>query len=148
MDIHPIVVHFPIALLTLYAVFELFRFKKVLERPYWFHIKAILAILGEVSALLAFLTGNEIEGNRLVEMHQQFAGMSILIFGVIALGYLFEWFWPVKASLFVMRPYIIIPLALLGLAVLTITGGLGGAIVYGTQFDPFMAPIFKFLDVY
>jgi hypothetical protein len=67
---------------------------------------------------------------------------------VIALSYVLELFWPNKYSAYLHRPYIIVPLALLGLIAVTITGGLGGAIVYGTHFDPFMAPVFKFLGVY
>ncbi len=148
MDLHPIFVHFPIALLTVYAIFELVRFKKVVNKFYWFYIKATLAIAGELFAFLAYLSSPNEGGHPLVEMHETFAIATICIFAIISVSYLLEWFKPSKYSLFVMRPYIIIPLALLGLAAITITGGLGGAIVYGTHFDPFMAPVFKFLGVY
>ncbi|MFZ2484689.1 MAG: DUF2231 domain-containing protein [Minisyncoccia bacterium] len=148
MNIHPIVVHFPIALLSLYAIFELVRFQKVLEKPYWFYIKATLVISGELFAIAAFLTGPEVEGAKLIEMHEAFAMVAIAIFGLIALGYLSKHFSVLKVFSFVTRSYILIPLAFLGLVSITITGGLGGAIVYGTDFDPFMAPIFKILGVY
>lgn len=148
MNIHPIIVHFPIALLTLYAVFELIRFKKVTSQPYWFQIKAILAVLGTLGAYVAAASGPDGGGSALKEMHEQFASLTVLIFTIIALAYLLEWFFPSKYSNFVHRPYIIIPLAILGLVAVTVTGGLGGALVYGTQFDPFMAPIFKLLGVY
>ncbi|MEK7110290.1 MAG: hypothetical protein AAB759_00205 [Patescibacteria group bacterium] len=39
MNIHPAFVHFPIALLTIYAVLELARFRFFTARPYWFHLK-------------------------------------------------------------------------------------------------------------
>jgi uncharacterized membrane protein len=149
MDLHPILVHFPIGLLTIYAILELIRFKKIMVKPHWFHTKATFAIIGALFACLAYLTGPEGgEGTRLHEMHHTFATFTLIIFFVIALAYLLEWIKPSKYSLFIMRPYIIIPLAILGLICITITGGLGGAMVYGTHFDPFMAPVFKFLGVY
>lgn len=148
MNIHPIVVHFPMALLTLYAVFELIRFKKVLEKSYWFYIKAVLIIFGTATALLAFITGPKIGGNKLVQMHRSFAMLTISIFGLITLGYLSKKFLILEIFSFVMKPYIIIPLTFLGLVAITVTGGLGGAIVYSTQFDPFMTFIFKLLGVY
>lgn len=149
MYLHPILVHFPVALLTIYAVLELIRFQKVISRPYWFHVKALFAIFGALGALSAFLTGpDQAKTIPLGQMHANFATTTLIIFGIIGLSYLLEWFKPSKYSLFVMRPYIIIPLAILGLIAVTITGGLGGALVYGTHFDPFMAPIFKILGVY
>jgi uncharacterized membrane protein len=148
MDLHPIIVHFPVALLTLYAVFECIRFEKVLSKAYWFYVKAILAIFGSVASIAAFATGPDVGGSALVQMHSNFALTTVLVFGLIALTYLLEWFKPSKYSLFIMRPYIIIPLAVLGLVLVTVTGGLGGAIQYGTHFDPFLAPAFKYLGVY
>ncbi len=149
MDLHPIFVHFPVALLTVYAVLELIRFEKVTSRPYWFHVKAIFAIFGSLGAIAAYATGNDHGAHSaLGQMHVTFATTTLIIFCIIGFSYLLEWFKPSKYSLFVMRPYIIIPLAVLGLVAVTITGGLGGALVYGTHFDPFMAPIFKLLGVY
>lgn len=148
--LHPILVHFPVALLTIYALLELIRFKKVISQPYWFYIKASFAILGSLGSLAAFLTGPEGEGvlPPLVAMHERFATVTVLLFLIINISYLSAWLRPMRFSAFVLRPYIIIPLALIGLVCITITGGLGGAIVYGTTFDPFMAPIFKMLGVY
>jgi uncharacterized membrane protein len=147
-DFHPILVHFPIALLTLYAVLECVRFKRAMEVMHAFHVKATLVIFGALGAAAAYATGPDVHGSPLVAVHERFATITLIIFSVIALSYLFELFKSNKYSAFVHRSYIIIPLAVLGLIAVTITGGLGGAIVYGTQFDPFMAPIFKLLGVY
>lgn len=149
MNIHPIVVHFPIALLTVYSLMECLRFRKVLELPHWFSIKASFVILGALGAAAAYVSGPEGAARSLLgEMHESFAFATLVIFAGIALMYALEWFFPSKYSNVVMRPYIIVPLALAGLVVVTITGGLGGALVYGTTFDPFMAPVFRLLGVY
>lgn len=150
MDLHPILVHFPVALLTVYAALECIRLKKVLEKPYWFYIKATLAIFGELGALAAYATGHGVRGSTLVHMHSMFATITVWLFAILSLSYLNEWLkregrWHIK---FALPGFVIIILAILGLASVTITGGLGGAIVYGTHFDPFMAPIFKLLGVY
>lgn len=150
MDLHPILVHFPVALLTVYAILECIRFKKVLEKPYWFYIKAVLAILGELGALAAYATGHGVRGSALVQMHSTFATITVWIFATLAISYIKEWLkregmWLTKFS---APGYVIVILAIAGLVSVTITGGLGGAIIYGTHFDPFMTPIFKLLGVY
>lgn len=149
MNFHPIVVHFPIALITLYAVFELIRFNRVTEKPYWFFIKAVLIITGFWGAVAAWLSGPEVEGNRLNEMHELFAILTVSWAFLVAAAYALEWEKPLNPySNIVFRPFIAVLSALIGLALIAITGGLGGAQVYGTGFDPFMAPIFKLLGVY
>lgn len=152
MNLHPIVVHFPIGLLTFYAVLELIRFKRIAEKPYWMNIKAILAIFGFLTALAAYLTGPEVEGGaapRILEMHETFASATLLIFGIIALNYLLRWarHEGIHHRIPMLPNRVVITLAILGLVAITITGGLGGAMVYGTNFDPFMAPIFQLLGV-
>lgn len=150
MDLHPIIVHFPVALLTLYAVFELVRFRKVLEKPYWFYIKAALVVFGALGAAAAYLTGPDVHGSALVSMHSNFATITLIIFTILGLNYLNEWLKREGKKHFSksLPSWLIVLLALAGLAAVTITGGLGGAIAYGTGFDPFMAPIFKLLGVY
>ena len=58
MNLHPIFVHFPIALLTLYTLCELLRFKKIKDHPAWFYLKAVLIICGTLGAAAALLTGD------------------------------------------------------------------------------------------
>ncbi|MBX4195592.1 hypothetical protein KW796_01385 [Candidatus Parcubacteria bacterium] len=153
MNLHPIVIHFPIALLTLYSIFELIRFQKVIEKPYVFYIKAFLVTFGALGALAGVITGAitsgwAIGGPRIFALHQIF-GLSTLILSIgIAKGYLFHWQRPNWYSEHVLRPRVLVPLALLLLIAITITGGLGAAMTRGTHFDPFMAPIFKLLGVY
>lgn len=161
MDIHPIFVHFPIALLTIYAIAELIRFRKLINTIYWFYVKAILVIVGTLSAFLALNTGEGAEDSvsrslrPLVEMHSSFASVSTWIFGIIAIIYLISWInksefnQRIQASSIgnqlnkvvvivnrILNSSFIILLALIGLVLITITGGLGGAIVYGPDIDP------------
>lgn len=153
MDLHPIFVHFPIAFLTLYGALELVRFKKVMEQPYWFYVKAVLAVSGALGALVAALTGAissgwMIGGPRIFALHQIFALSTVVLGLAAATAYAFTWFRPNRYSGLMLKPRIIVSIAALILIAVTITGGLGGAMVYGTDFDPLMKPIFQLLGVY
>lgn len=164
MNIHPIFVHFPIALLTIYALLELARFKPIRNLPYLFDIKAFLVIVGFFSALVTVQTGNLAgEGvpsgpiRNLVETHSFFANISVYIFGLIALVYFLKWIdlssadryiiaspfgkiWIAvkKQTGYILRSPLLPFIALAGLLSITITGALGGAIVYGPDVDPFV----------
>lgn len=151
--LHPIIVHFPIALLTLYGVLELVRFQKFLDKPYWFYVKAVLISFGAVGALAGVITGGitsgwYIGGPRIFVMHQIFGLATLILSVVIALGYHFHWHKMNRFSEFVMKPKVLVVLALLLLFSITTVGGIGGAMVRGTDFDPLMKPIFILLGVY
>ncbi len=167
MNIHPALVHFPIALLTVYAVLELARFRFFVGRPYWFHLKAAFLLLGLAGALLARQTGEfvaeQIDRNApvfaIIEKHALFANLTGLIFGVLGLAYfmvLFEreaWLPNIRAKFprvvgfaneFLASP--VAPLvALAGLLAVTITGALGGAMVYGPNTDPVVSFVYQLL---
>jgi uncharacterized membrane protein len=159
MNIHPILVHFPIALLTLYAVCELIPLKALTRQTYWFYVKAVLVITGTLGGVAAYLAGEAIEDqfatdslSSLVETHATFALTSILIFAVLALAYKVAWinqssFGPrlqgnaiwrltTRFSRLILKPALRLPLALLGVLAITITGALGGAIAFGPNIDP------------
>lgn len=171
MNIHPIVVHFPIALLTLYAICELIRFKKFTTRHYWFHVKAILIIAGLVSAQLALLTGEAVEhmfdkidaGKKaIVPIHAFFAEATFSIFLILAIAYLSLWIeYDAPKTLLTKYPRLVTPwknllkiskwiietpaslaLAFVGIVGVTITGALGGAMVHGPEVDPFVSFIY------
>ncbi len=159
MDLHPLIIHFPIALFSVYAVLEVIVPKKF-EQPYWFYIKAVFVILGSATALLAGLTGELIvepgrdtQLHAMIELHQKFSFYSSAIFGLIGLGYLFAWH---KQS--AIRPYfeledlylkivmhrpLLVVGALVGLLGMFITGSLGGIIVYGPDVDPFTRIVYN-----
>ncbi len=162
MNIHPAFVHFPIALLIVYAVLECIRPRYVMHYRSWHDIKATFVILGTLSAFAALSTGEMAEEtieptqHQLVELHSLFASISTWIFAVLALTYLIavitehipvlssQRWWKTVASIgaFVERSYIAISLAVLGIICLTITGALGGALVYGPDVDPIVSFIY------
>lgn len=174
LNIHPIFVHFPIALLTLYALFELLRFKKLLAQPWFEYVKASFLIIGSLTSFLALQTGELAEegigrGNselhRLVETHSAWASVSAWIFAVLAVVYLVVFInrgalgvrlqssilkriWnPLStiAGWIYRHSWIMIIASLAGLIAITITGALGGAIVYGPEADPLVKFIYPIL---
>ncbi|MBI5530558.1 MAG: hypothetical protein HY918_03590 [Candidatus Doudnabacteria bacterium] len=176
MNPHPILVHFPIALLTVYSLMELVRIKKVSQQAYWFYAKALFVMIGGLGALAALYTGDFAVAaarsgevslaitnfREVVSMHENFADASVAIYGIIAAGYLVLWFnrerfgewlkpevlkkiWVilVKVFGFVIETRFVVLLALAGLVAVTITGALGGAMVYGPNVDPVVRLIYS-----
>lgn len=178
MNLHPLFVHFPIALLLVYSFFELLRFKKLMAQPYWFYVKGLFLMLGGLGALAATFTGDMARHavrdgdftpavtnfNQVVSAHENFAHLSVVIFGLLAAGYFFLWFeragfasvaqklglsglWKILVGyghIFVETPLVIF-MALAGLVCITLTGGLGGIMVYGPSADPFFGMVYKIL---
>lgn len=160
MNVHPILVHFPIALLTLYAVFEYMRFKRLRALREWTYIKALFLFLGFGGALAAAVTGNLAEDlyrgeSAVIRLHKAFAYFTIWIFGLICLVYavvVAERFWgeKIRASSYgswwgvigavgtrMSAGPITVFFALVGFVLLLITGALGGIMVYGPDVDIF-----------
>ncbi|MDP2641844.1 MAG: hypothetical protein Q8P21_00930 [bacterium] len=71
-------------------------------------------------------------------MYKIFMLTTVIIFGLVSLMYFYKY----------VKPALVVPFAFVGLFFIVVAGGLLGATVYGTQFDPFLAPIFKLLQVY
>ena len=165
LNVHPLLVHFPIALLTVYALMELLRIKRLQAHPHVFALKAFLVIVGALSLVVTYQSGELIEEqyaigelNLTVERHATFALASHVAFGILGLGYVVRvlreayaqkpiWNTFLGASLQrfsnVVSGSCVAPcLAFLGLVSLTITGALGGAIVHGPEIDPMVNLIY------
>lgn len=168
---HPFIVHFPIALLTLYAICELVRFKNVTTQHFWFHLKAFLVITGSVASILAIGTGEMVadmfkempEKNVIVPVHAIFAEITSSIFLLLAISYAVLWAerdatdastekrgW-FRKSISRLTPFaktiaetpISLVLAFTGIIGVTITGALGGAMVHGIDSDPFITFFYR-----
>ncbi len=154
LNIHPIFVHFPIALLMVYSVMEILRFKlveKIILNQAFFYVKASFVIIGALMSYPTLVTGfiaRKIvggEGNLLISTHAIFALATVFIFSILAVGYTVSWLkklnlnvwpWLSRIQVFIVETNFVLLLAVLGALALFITGALGGAIVYGPTADP------------
>ncbi|WP_042349906.1 DUF2231 domain-containing protein [Bacillus massiliigorillae] len=148
MPLHPLLVHFPIALLIIGAVVEIvnvFLKKETLNK-----MGTTLIVIGFISGIATVLSGDGAEefafsnwGRILhdqVELHSFFADLSMIIFGVLtAIKLLFKHtffkFEFLKKPIFKsgLITILIIILSISGTALMAITGHLGGKIVYEHQ---------------
>lgn len=92
MNIHPIFIHFPIALLTVYAVIELIWTKSFRANISTLCLKTVLLVTGIIGAQVSLMTGETAEhligGSTLVEKHSTFANLTVWIFGILLISYL------------------------------------------------------------
>ena len=166
-NIHPIIVHFPVALLFLYSIIKILPLAKWWPNVAWKDIERVLLFLGVLGALVALLTGNVARElvqpeQKLVEAHETFAYLSFFIYGALLLGeiiaiFKFKFLLTFKSKgmkmflAFLERIFSdkIIPkvLAVIGFISIIITGMLGGVMVYGLSADPFAPFVLKLLGI-
>lgn len=158
-NIHPLIVHFPIALLVVYSVIKILPVRKWLPRVAWGQIEMLLLVCGVLGAMAASATGETAEhlarpDRNLVETHAFFAALSTWMYGLLLAA-------PIARALIdrfgqripsgitkliqsivsiLEKPFIVSMLVVVGLIAITLTGVLGGVMVYGTTADP-IAPI-------
>lgn len=147
INVHPLLVHFPIALLTIYSLLEIVPIKRIRKLPYWFYVKASFLIFGFISILPTILAGLIIEEqfteqNKLVNLHSKFGELSALIYMVLATIYAYSWINKLQAKMPINSIFAGI-IAVAGLISVLITGALGGTIVYGPNLDIFTSLIYK-----
>ncbi|MBI5046080.1 MAG: hypothetical protein HZC14_03745 [Candidatus Niyogibacteria bacterium] len=99
IDLHPFLVHFPIAFLFTYCIFEIFRFKRLLALPSWFYIKGAILGIGVLGGMVALQSGELLEHKfdstalkALVEIHAFWGSATISIFSVLVAAYAVRWF--------------------------------------------------------
>ncbi len=168
-NIHPIFVHFPIALLSIYSIVVLIPFKKWLPRIAWHDITCTLLFFGVIGAFFALSTGEVAEHlttqtNQLVETHALFATAATWIYGVLLIGALlnmgmvrdfleknrFLIRYQKHVSIirnFLSNRYFVVVLSISGFVAITIAGVLGGVMVYGTTADPFASIVLRLLQI-
>lgn len=151
MNFHPIIVHFPIACLVLYSLFECISFVHKGFREKFAFTKIVLLVIGVVFAFLALQSGEyaqELIGEmRLIELHEEYAELSYKLYIIILLLYVIsrelvqaKFAHPVlrllKKRIDKMRQFgVFATLAVVWIVLLSITGALGGAISHGPDAD-------------
>jgi uncharacterized membrane protein len=138
MNIHPAFVHFPIALLCIYALMELLRFSFVTRYTWWQSVKQAMLFIGVVSAYATIITGTIAKGDSTVATvlaHQKFAWITTLTFTLLAVVHVFALQGKSWAQEFIASFFTPI-LAFCGLVGLFVVGSLGASMVYGPNVDP------------
>lgn len=165
MDLHPIIVHTPVALLTLVALCEFITIIPAVRRStQFFWVRVFLLMVGFIATFLATMSGDNAwhlhratVNPYLVHTHEEYASMTQIAFGILAALYLLRifaldifttehrlgsWILKLRATRIgdlkarmgrwlARNIWVTIIMALVGLGLVTITGALGGAIVYG-----------------
>ncbi len=167
-NIHPILVHFPIAFLFLYSLLKIFPVKKWIPNISWRPTERILLLFGVIGLFLASSSGEiakELTSphETIVERHELFASITTTIYIIL---FIIEFlpmvnnflngkdFLPraIKNSLKYMlsitkNMLLSIILSFLGILSLLITGLLGGVMVYGISADPLAPFILSLLGI-
>lgn len=166
-NIHPLVVHFPIAFLLLYSLFKIFPFERWIPKISWRQVRFILLLAGVLGAVVASMTGEVAEhlvrpDRSIVEMHSLFAAVSTWIYAALLAGELLAFLNPyfaqkfsqvrlLKVSLLIERILthraLSIFLSIVGVIAISLTGLLGGFMVYGASADPFATLILGMLGI-
>ena len=129
--IHPLTVHFPIALLFTSVFFDLLGIitenKNFRQTGFWLLILGLMG--GIVAAIFGFWVEEAVEAagvpEHAVDLHETFAVITLIVFGVLLV---FRWW--VKNRWSARDRVIYLCVAMLGLLLLGTTGFYGGELVY------------------
>lgn len=165
-DLHPIIVHFPIALLFLYSLIKILPLERFVPQFNWRHIRQAFLAFGFLGAAASLMTGEIAESlsrpnHQVVEMHSTFAALATWLYGILLVS---EFIVPVNeflakknvsALLKVTTPiakllapkFLNIVLAIVALVAIFVTGLLGGVMVYGTSADPLAPMVLSILGI-
>lgn len=168
-NIHPLFVHFPIAFLLLYSLLKILPFSRWFSSVAWRQIRFVLLLAGVLGAMAASTTGEIAEhltapDRRIVEMHAFFAAASTWVYGLLLAGELLAFLNPYLVRVFpgnlgfllrlltaaerlLTHRVLTTLLAVLGVFAISLTGLLGGVMVYGTSADPFAPVVLELLGI-
>jgi uncharacterized membrane protein len=132
-ELHPKVVHFPIALLLTYAILELVGI--VFKKEFYQKTAHLLLFLGVIGAFFAVLTGNQAHiaykhwaesSSKLFNEHQTFANLTVWYFtGML----IFRTYLTLKKKFSSFYKYTILALTLFGCYLIYQTAEYGGDLI-------------------
>lgn len=157
MNFHPLIVHFPIVLLSIYCILEI-----ITSFVYKNHIQLLRAKkrclwIGTISLFPSFASGESAEDilwkSKLIHLHEEFAEIMRNLFIIISIIYLFNetrYLSPLTQKIlwiiginnlsriyrYVYKYKILCILAIWGFIMMTWVGALWWAITRGTDHDP------------
>lgn len=165
-NIHPLFVHFPIALLFVYSGLRIVPMKRLFPLVAWSQVERALLFFGVLGAFAALATGETAEhlvrpNPALVEAHSFFAAMTTWLYGVLVAGEIIailNWLiqknpnltqpkWLISLEKFLRYPWLSVSIAIVAMIALMLTGLLGGVIVYGVSADPVAPMVLKLLGI-
>jgi uncharacterized membrane protein len=137
-DLHPRIVHFPVAFFIVYAIFEITGI--ILKKDFLIKAAYITLILGIITALFAVLTGNQAQAaaklifdgkmvgiSEEIEKHEEFATITLWYFTAL---FLLRTYLLIKKKFNSRWKYIFIGLGLIGIYLIYSTGYYGGELVF------------------
>ena len=132
-NLHPMIIHFPIAVLTVAILFDLLY--QIWDRIWLSKSCLSLYIIGTLSTIVAYITGRiavdsvkmPIQAELTVSNHSDMAKYTLLFFSFYAVMRAIYW-WKFKPNPIFKVSFFL--LALLGLLLLFQTADLGGKLVY------------------
>jgi uncharacterized membrane protein len=130
--LHPMTVHFPIALILTGLIFDIISFFRK-DDLFYPKVGLYLIVLGSIGALLGYLTGEffteELKGRagELKELHELFAKTSMFILLAVSACRICIIYKPLNIKNIRL---IIFSVEFIGAALLGIAGYLGGSLVY------------------
>lgn len=151
----------------MYSVLRIIPLSKWVPSVSWKDAERVLLFCGVIGAFIASSTGEIAEhlvnpDRSLVEMHSLFASLSTWFYGLLLFGEILALFTPViisKLSIPPLTKFLItiekilcnrglsLLLALCGLIAISVTGLLGGVLVYGASADPVAPFVLKILGI-
>lgn len=167
-NIHPIFVHVPIAFLVVYSVIKMLPLKRWLPSVAWRDVERVLLVVGVLGAFASLSTGEMAEDTaknldeNLVDAHAAFATAATWMYGLLLAGEVLLLATPRIATVIrsqkivgaidmlkqlLTHRTISMVLAILGLIAISVTGLLGGVLVYRTTADPFADIVLKLLGI-
>ena len=165
-NLHPIFVHFPIALLFLYSIIKILPFKKWFPSVAWRDIERVLLFVGILGACAALLTGDTAEhlvhpNRQLVDAHSTFAEVATWLYAALLVGEISaiinakQYIKNSQSISSVLRfvervfcnPLLSGIIAFIALVAISLAGLLGGVMAYGLTADPFAPIILKLLGI-